>query len=140
MKYLHDDSTHTCSVFVAVHHGHTQIFDQAVCATDQVSVTLVGKEMNCLQDIYLAGLTGSDVEKARNRWRACHTTTDNGVDWCSFHCQCSGRCEQVMVLRWPQTPAHSSWTLCDIYQHCNGKAYTSCSLFSFSLLTTLQAF
>jgi len=128
---LNDNSIATCSQFVTDGHQHTQIFQQTICTIDRMSVTLVGQDMKCVDNMYVAGLTGSDVGKAINKWKRCRprrqTTTDDNLDWCIYECICTGNCEQVMALRWPKKLADSSWTLCDISYHCSGRI----SVFSF---------
>ena len=124
MTPLNDNSTHTCSAFVAHKPQMTQIFKPAVCTTDQMSVTLVGEQMKCGQNVYVVGLKGADVGKPFNTWKTCkprwQETLDSGVEWCNYDCSCTGGCEQVMVSRRPQALVDSSWILCDITQYCNG--------------------
>ena len=126
MTKLEDNSISTCSRFVADGHQYTQIFQQTTCTTDRMSVTLVGQDMKCVDNMYVVGLTGSEVGKANNKWKTCRprwqTTTDDNLDWCIYDCICTGDCEQVMALRWPKKLADSSWTLCDIFYHCNGRS------------------
>ena len=120
-----DNSVNTCSEFVADTPLHTQMFEQAVCTADQMSVTLVGKGIKCESNIYVVGLKGADVGKALNRWKRCkprwQTTTNESVDWCIYDCHYLGGCEQIMLLRWPTSLTDSSWSLCEITLHCNGE-------------------
>ncbi|KAK2140293.1 hypothetical protein LSH36_1399g00034 [Paralvinella palmiformis] len=119
---LNDNSTRTCSTFASTRPRHTQIFAQSVCSTDKMSITLVGQRMKCDNDLYVAGLAGPDVGKPLNKWQSCQrrweNTTDDGVEWCSFNCDCINGCDQIMVLRWPKILADTSWNLCDIIQSC----------------------
>ena len=122
---LNDDLIATCSRFATDKHQYTQIFKKVNCSNDRMSVTLIGQDMNCTDSIYVVGLTGSDAGKANNKWKTClsrwQTTTDDNVDWCIYDCTCTGGCEELMVLRWPNILTSSSFTLCDISYHCNGK-------------------
>lgn len=135
---LNDNSTRTCSTFASTRRRHTQIFAQSVCSTDKMSITLVGQRMKCDNDLYVAGLAGSDVGKPLNKWQSCQrrweNTTDDGVEWCSFNCDCINGCDQIMVLRWPKILADTSWNLCDIIQSCTGKFYHFSLTFSQPLL------
>ncbi|KAK2145809.1 hypothetical protein LSH36_656g01083 [Paralvinella palmiformis] len=121
---LNDDLIATCSRFATDKHQYTQIFKKVNCSNDRMSVTLIGQDMNCTDSIYVVGLTGSDAGKANNKWKTClsrwQTTTDDNVDWCIYDCTCTGGCEELMVLRWPNILTSSSFTLCDISYHCNG--------------------
>jgi len=123
--HLNDNSTSTCSNFVTNRQQYTQIFKDSFCADDQMSVTLVGRQMACDNGLYVVGLSPPDVGKPQNIWKRCqqtrHITTDSDTEWCSYDCHCSGRCVQTMVLKWPQTMTDTSWTLCDIIQHCGGR-------------------
>jgi len=90
-----------------------------------MSVTLVGQHMRCIDNVYVVGLTGSDVGRRINSWKRCRpswqTGTDDNADWCHYDCTCAGGCEQTMVLRWPKMLTDRSWTLCDISYYCTGK-------------------
>jgi hypothetical protein len=125
VKYLNDNFTETCSNFVTNRRQHTQLFKERYCDVNKMTVTVVGREMGCGQGLYLVGLTKPDVGKPLNRWKMCklnmEATTEDKVEWCSYDCDCSGGCEQVMLLRWPNMALNTSWTLCDISEHCNGK-------------------
>ena len=121
---LNDTSTLSCSKFVSDGTRYTQLFKQSYCNADHMSVTIVGLDMECEQDLYVVALSEDDVDKPLNRWKTCkvswHTTSTDNKQWCSYDCECSRGCEQVMLLRWPKTPSASTWTLCDISEHCNG--------------------
>ena len=125
VTYLNDNSTFTCSNFVTNRQQYTQIFKESFCADDQMSVTVVGRQMTCDNGLYVVGLSPPDVGKPLNKWKRCqqtwHITTDDDIEWCSYDCHCSGQCEQTMLLRWPKTMTDNSWTLCDIIQHCGGR-------------------
>ncbi|KAK2159366.1 hypothetical protein LSH36_154g06026 [Paralvinella palmiformis] len=75
--------------------------------------------MGCCRNLYIVGLTRPDIGKLLNKWKTCtqtwQKTNDDNVEWCSYDCDC----EQVMLLRWPETISESSWTLCDISEQCN---------------------
>ncbi|KAK2159033.1 hypothetical protein LSH36_160g05008 [Paralvinella palmiformis] len=96
---------------------------EAYCDVKRMTVTIVGQDMGCGQNLYIVGLTQPDIGKPLNRWKTCNQTwqktNDDNVEWCSYDCDCSGVCEQVMLLRWPVTISESSWTLCDISEQCN---------------------
>ncbi|KAK2143023.1 hypothetical protein LSH36_886g00038 [Paralvinella palmiformis] len=98
---LNDNSIATCSQFVTDGHQHTQIFQQTICTIDRMSVTLVGQDMKCVDNMYVAGLTGSDVGKAINKWKRCRprrqTTTDDNLDWCIYECICTGYCSNQSI-------------------------------------------
>ena len=87
---LNDNSSYTCSVFLEKNRPYTQIFEQAVCDNEQMSVTLMGNQMNCDENIYVVGLTESDVGKSVNRWK---TSSENHAELCNYDCHCTGRCE-----------------------------------------------
>ena len=124
-KHISDNSTDTCATFLASKLQHTQVFKESYCNADRMAVTVVGRNMKCDEDLYVVGLTVTDVNKPLNRWKTCkhiwQATNDDNTEWCSYECDCSRGCEQVMLLRWPKTLSDSSWTLCDISEHCNGK-------------------
>lgn len=121
---INDESTKTCSVFKAERPIFTQLFQTTSCTADHMSVTLVGRDMTCDGHLFVVGLTEADVGKSMNTWTTCrrvwHASSPESVDWCIYDCKCTKGCEQVMVLRWPETVNDSSWTLCDISTHCNG--------------------
>ena len=125
IEYLRDNSIQTCTSFVAGNLQYTQLFKKTYCSADVMTVTLVGRDMKCGQDLSVVGLTAADVNKPFNRWKTCkqiwQATGDDGAEWCSYECDCSGGCKQVMLLRWPKMLSDYSWTLCDISEHCNGK-------------------
>ena len=90
-----------------------------------MSVTSVGQDMRCVDNMYVVGLTGSDVRKANNKEKTFkpiwQTTVDDNVDWCMYDCICPVGCEHVMALRWPNKLTESSWTPCDISYYSNGR-------------------
>ena len=126
---LRDSSPQTCSRFVSDKYQHTQLFKESYCNSDRMTVTVVGQDMGCGQDLYVVGLSAADVGKPLNRWKICkltwNTTNADNMEWCSYDCDCSGGCEEVMLLRWPKPLSASTWTLCDISEHCNGTAESS---------------
>ena len=118
IEHLRDNSIQTCASFVAGKFQYTQLFKETYCSVDVMTVTLVGRDMKCGQDFYVVGLTAADVNKTFNRWKTCkqtwQATGEDGSEWCSYECRCSGECKQVMLLRWPKQTSEGSWTLCDI--------------------------
>ncbi|KAK2139188.1 hypothetical protein LSH36_1957g00018 [Paralvinella palmiformis] len=53
VTYLNDNSTFTCSNFVTNRQQYTQIFKESFCADDQMSVTVVGRQMTCDNGLFL---------------------------------------------------------------------------------------
>ena len=110
---------------MASERHYTQLFKESNCNEEEMTVTVIGRDMKCGQDLYVVGLTAADVNRSLNTWRTCkqlgQAITEDNTEWSSYECHCSGGCKQVMLLRWPKQISESSWTLCDITEQCYGK-------------------
>ena len=133
VTFLADDLLETCTRFTLDARlsipTHTQIRVHVPdSGVDELNVTLLGTNLGCGRDLYVSPLSADETEKWTGRWKMCpllNTSLEDGKESCFYRCPCSGRCEEIQIIKVPLTANESSWSLCHLclFYNITGEAF-----------------
>ncbi|KAK2139347.1 hypothetical protein LSH36_1849g00001 [Paralvinella palmiformis] len=122
VDYLTDDSPDTCAIFSfnkETPHIRDTIFRVELTEdnTDMINVTLIGSNLQCGHNLYVVPITEPEKASWKGIWIACsfvETSIDEKGEKCLHQCHCSGRCEEIQIMKRPREGDDPSWNLCHI--------------------------